>query len=785
MSKWALIGLLAAFCILRPSELHATSASWDNGGGDNLWSNPQNWDDSGSDPATVPGPGETATFPALGAPHAVTVDATAPTNVFAVTFGGATVLTVSANFSITGPLSAVASVTLQGSSQLTAFSLDSGGQFSVSPGASLVVGPANATIYGTLEVGTGGSAVFGANLTLTDLTIMDGDMTVGGLLTLSYCTLDCDGTVYLDGPGLTEIGSGKTSGAGKLVLTAAVSTIQTDGGLELIATDVAAGASVTQSGDALLGGDLTLFGDASWTATGGSDTSTSTAADDITISLVDGVLALQELTLGNWAGRDFLIEVSGSGTFTAGNCLVIVADIPGRANRLTLTQSGAGSISFSGNLFVYSDPDGALGDGSSVTITQETTVTCVGAAIGSSNALGPIDNADGSFLELQAGASLLINYVGTSAFTVQKRSLLRVTGTALQPAQIKAIADPYYFQLAGSIDADYLVLGGYTSLGVLLASTFGAAGMPLHLAHVDFTDGVPGGTHLFIECDLVAARGGVADGQARFTEIRFDNSIGDTGNIVRTGLYGSAKIVNAIDDYGLGFPINALEAETGGVVGFIGGDTDGSSVITDVSWGPADFATTLSAQNYVSSPTIDLAPGYGQVLLVVQIDTTSLLPESVINSVTLTLNGTDVASDLRAVQISFTELGATSLKQFAFPSNPTGTGDLTFSGDTITLTVGTPMLMVVRGTILSAAPGHTLRVQFDASTQLGVDPDTLASGVCDSGTRNITYAAPPQQGSESDGGGCIATTAGPCWAILGLLGLAALRRRRKQARVER
>jgi hypothetical protein len=170
----------------------AAEYTWDNGGGDLLWSTAANWDDAGVDPVAPPAAGDTAVFGTPAAPGVVAVDVDSNPTVGTVSFRNS-----SDGYSLQGP----ASILTVGRIEQTALAFAAANEIQTAIEAAAFQGPlaidvqaGKLTINGQIgfmsaPVVTGAVAV-GAELVIDGLqgatqpNAMSGSFDVGGKLKL-------------------------------------------------------------------------------------------------------------------------------------------------------------------------------------------------------------------------------------------------------------------------------------------------------------------------------------------------------------------------------------------------------------------------------------------------------------------------------------------------------------------------------------------------------------------------------------------------------------------------
>ncbi|MCC6575264.1 MAG: hypothetical protein IT462_15915 [Planctomycetes bacterium] len=623
--------------------------------------------------------------------------------------------------------------------------------FTVSDGTTLNA-TGNLTINGVLTVGSGAAATFdinAGNLTLTAATgtvAANGILDVGGSLTLTGTTLTVNGTLNLAGD-LTETGNGTLAGAGTTSF-AVVATININidgtGTFSLTAATVAAATTVNQNGDLLLIGSVTLAGNGTWNGSGNT-LGLAAAATAVTITVNTGSFAVDSFTAGNTAGADVTVVVADAGSFTIISTTVPLANAGGQ-NTLTLSETSTGTILITGDVTVASDDAGTQGDGGSLSITASSTVTMQGDVTIGTTGLGGADlPVDGCQLSLGGASTLILgpNAV-TPTFAVGRNSILAASGSVGNEAAITlASGTAYAMTLDGGVNVGFLDIDGYDAAGLQLLANFGEVlVVTFTFNNVNFLGGTVGGTHLSVTPDLVNARGGTGVGQARFSEIHFDSDITDTGLIVTAMVVNtsSLKIANAVDDYGVGFTVTAVEAETTGVTGSIGGDNDLADEINNITWGALAQNNVVTVSNAPSNPFgVSMGLGTTQVLLIATFAAAGSDPDITVNSIRLTFSGNNIATNIENVFITFdTNLDGVGDSPFSTSQDPSGAGAFTFTGDTQVITNGTSMRMMVIGDIIGGADVDDIQVEIiDASLDVGTDVASAATGSADSGVRAI------------------------------------------------
>ncbi|MCC6572387.1 MAG: hypothetical protein IT462_01235 [Planctomycetes bacterium] len=649
---------------------------------------------------------------------------------------------------------------------------DIGGSISVSAGTTV-------TITNAVNLGGGTVAATGVLNCLGQLSLFAGP------------TITNNGTINLGG-GFSETGGGSMAGAGLLQLTANQTFASDATAFTLGRTTVTNGVTATINGSFILTDDLTLLVSGSWVGGAGDDLTIGASAGDLTITVADGTLSGNIFTAGNTAGVDITVDVTGTGTFTMDDIVVPLAGTAGNVNTLTLNQASSGVISVTDTVAVASDDANSAGDGSELIITAGSTVTFTAdVSIGTSGAGGATTEVNGARLTLGAGSTMNLSGVGAEAvFEVGRCSILAVNGNSGNEAAIAVTgATPYAMTLDGGVDVDFLDIGGYDSDGLQLLARFGEAAVTtFHFSDVNFTDGVIGGAHLTVGPDLVASRGGFAVGEARFEDVFFDNSVGVTGNVIvaLTVDTSSLKLANTTDDYGIGFILTANAAEGAGVALNIGGDNDGADENENITWEFFVVSTnTLTVSTHPANLTGDVTLGTLRVLLVANFTLTGS-GGTTVTGITVDLAGANIAANIENVTLGFdTDNDLVVDALFGVAQDPAGAGTLTFTGSQAF--AATAVLRLFVGADIEAGAGvDTIRVRIlDASTDVTASAVTAVTGSADGTVRTIVTGGGGGGGGDDDGGGCVAVVTGPCWAILGLLGLAALRRRRKQAQVER
>ncbi|HSU65344.1 MAG TPA: autotransporter-associated beta strand repeat-containing protein, partial [Tepidisphaeraceae bacterium] len=292
--------LVAAAGALAPRVSSAASDSWTGGGGDALWSDALNWS---TNPGTVPGTGDTATFNSLAGAGGQVIDLGA----------GVTVSTL--QFSTPNADSYTIGAGGAGSQTLT---LNNGGAVTMNSkvandellNAAIVLGTDGSTQSFTFtNNSTTNSLIFAGNITgSTGSGVKSLVVTGAGAVSISGAVNnDASGTVALT-----------KSGTGTLTLTGAnlyTGTTTVNGGTLDIGGGTSNGSISSSSALSLGGGTLTLTNTAGTTQTFNGATLTG-GASFIKNTGNGGILALGALT--KTAGSGATVDFTATGTITTG-----------------------------------------------------------------------------------------------------------------------------------------------------------------------------------------------------------------------------------------------------------------------------------------------------------------------------------------------------------------------------------------------------------------------------------------------------------------------------------